>query len=164
MEEDGIKIKSTWENLSHNQSIAIAICTKVSAFLSIVGSSIVTYQILASSKRKVMLKTMYNRIIVTLSVIDIIGSLALFMSTWPVPSNTVHDDWIWGNIGTQTTCNIQGYFMQSSVGSVALCTSFLCLYFMLVVRYSWSERRLRKVELIMRGVICLIFLTSIFLQ
>ena len=161
MEDEEIKIKPTWEHLSHNQSIALASCMKVSAFLSIAGSSIVIYQILAPHKREVMLKTMYHRIILTLSLMDIIGSLALFMSTWPIPKDTVHDDWIWGNVGNQITCDIQGYFVQSSVLSVSISTSFLCIYFMLLIRYKWSERRLRRMELVMRMIICFIFVISL---
>ena len=159
MEE--IKVKPTWDDITEGQSIALSICCRVSALMSIVGSSIVLHQILAPSRREAMLKTMYNRMILTISTMDVIGSLALFMSTWPIPKDTIHDDWIWGNIGNQTTCNIQGYFIQSSVLSVAFCTTFLCIYFMLLIKYNWSERRLRKMELMMRGTICLVFISSI---
>ena len=159
-ENEGISLKPTWNDITHSQSMALAISCKVSSFVSIVGSSIVIYQIIAPKKRKAMLKTMYNRIILTISTMDVIGSLAMFMSTWPIPKDTIHDDWIWGNIGNQTTCNIQGYFIQSSVLSVSICTSFLCIYFMLLIRYNWSERRLRKMELMMRGAICLVFICS----
>ena len=147
-----VKIKPTWQ-MTHNQSIALAYCVKFSAFLSNAGSVIVCYQILAPERRNAMLKTMYNRIVLTISLMDIIGSLAFFMSTWPIPSDTLHDEWIYGNIGNQTTCNIQGYFMQGGVLSTGCSTSCLCLYFMLLVRYNWTERRLKKVEMGLRGVI-----------
>ena len=154
-----IKIKPTW-HMTHNQSIALAYCVKVSAFLSIAGSGIVCFQILAPERRNAMLKTMYNRIVLTISLMDIIGSLAVFMSTWPIPSDTLHDEWIYGNIGNQTTCNIQGYFIQSAALSAGSATAILCLYFMLVVRYNWSERRLKKVEMGLRGVIVFNFIIS----
>ena len=161
-QENKISIKPTWEHLSHGQIIALSLSVKVSALLSIVGSSIVTYQILAPHKRKVMLRTLYHRIVLTISSIDIVGSVALLMSTWPIPKDTLHDDWIWGNIGNQITCNIQGYFIQSSGVSVAISTTFLCIYFMLLIRYNWSEQSLRKVEWMMRLTICLVFVGSLF--
>ena len=146
-----------WQNWSLHQGIAVAISIRISSFISMSASGYIIYQVFHSDKREAMLKTLYHRIILTISALDIISSLALFMGTWPIPKDIVHDDWIWGNIGTQTTCSIQGYFIQGSLLSVALSTTFLCIYFMLLIRYNWSERRLKKVEYMMRFGICLMF-------
>ena len=161
-EENEINIKPTWEHLSHSQTIALTLSIKVSSLLSVAGSSFVIYQILAPHKREAMLRTLYHRIVLTISSMDIVRTLSVFLSTWPIPKDTLHDDWIWGNVGNQITCNIQGYFIQSSGLSCAISTTFLCIYFMLLIRYNWSERRLRKVEWMMRLTICLVFVGSLF--
>lgn len=88
-----------YDQMTTAQSMALALTLKFSSALSICGSGYLVYNILHPDSRAQKLKSMYNRIILKLSILDLVGSVALFMSTWPVPKDTLHDSWIWGNIG-----------------------------------------------------------------
>ena len=151
-----------FDDFTLSQSVVLVLAMKGSAMLSIIGSSLILVKILNKQNRETKLKTLYHRIMVVTSVNDLLGSLALFMGTWPIPKNNLHNDWIWGNVGNTTTCDIQGYFIQSSVQSVLICTSFLCLYFLLFVRYNWTELKLKKVEICLHVFVFFTYLMSFF--
>ena len=144
-------VTTPYDDFTENQAIAIAVAEKISAFLSICGSCLIIYRILKDpDTRDVKLKTMYHRIMLVMSLNDIIGSINLFLGTWMIPRDTVHSNFIWGNVGNHTTCNVQGYLTQASVLSVTICTTFLSIYFVLFVRYNWTEFKLKKVERLMQ--------------
>ena len=88
------------------------------------------------------------RLLFGLSCVDVILSIILFCSTWPIPSGTPDITWAAGNA---TTCRLQGFIIQ--LGSAGfIYNSVLTVYFVLVVRYSMKETALLKYEWIFHAV------------
>lgn len=93
-----------------------------------------------------------------MSISDLIGSFAQFLSTWPIPAGVVVDggpdigSCYYGNAGNLTTCELQGFLIYSFAMAVPIYNSMLCLYFMLFIRYNWTEKRLRGIEPFMHGI------------
>ena len=66
-----------------------------------------------------------------------------FMLVWgPLPA-PAEIPFSWAK-GTQATCSAQGFLVQVGVALAALEHSFLVWMYVLLVRYNWSERNLRR--------------------
>lgn len=124
---------------THAQQVALALGPKFSAGLSILGSSWIILEVLRDRKK---LGLIYHRLMLGLSCLDVVISSAWWLSTWPVPS---YVDELYGNVGTNATCTAQGFFIQLKAG-LPFYNSFLALYFVAVVRFGWTERRLQQME------------------
>ena len=90
------------------------------------------------------------RIMLGLSIFDIISSMCFFMSTWPIPEGTLSKfgdgtQPIFGAMGTDRSCSVAGFFVQLQVAG-PLFNSTLATYFLLVVYHGWTETRVKKVE------------------
>jgi hypothetical protein len=77
---------------------------------------------------------------VSLSVWDVLFSFFFaFLSSWPVPEGTV-----WGSMGNQTSCTAQGFLVHFFATFSTLTNATLAVTYLLIVRYSWTEERLRR--------------------
>mmetsp|Transcript_37384 Transcript_37384/g.63633 ORF Transcript_37384/g.63633 Transcript_37384/m.63633 type:complete len:397 (-) Transcript_37384:428-1618(-) len=137
------------------QSIALAIAPKITSSLSIVGSIIILNKVLRSPKRR---RHPMHRIMVGLSVADILSGISFFGSTWPIPRGTVSrfaeegtQQLIYGAVGTERSCDMAGFFCQMQVASPLL-NATLATYYLLTVRYSWRTERIQKIEWIFFAV------------
>lgn len=120
------------------QSRALAVLPKISGILSCISSGFIIVNILRDpSKRK---KT-FHRLVCGLSVCDLISSASFGMSTWPIPRDQGYQ---WA-IGTPKTCTAQGFFVQLGISS-AFYSAALAIYFLLVIRYGWKDRKILKWE------------------
>ena len=74
-------------------------------------------------------------------------AIYILLHTGPIPPDVLP---VWGSRGTQTTCSIQGFFAQTSIATV-LYSGCLSIYYYLVIRCGWSQRRLEnsKIEWMM---------------
>ena len=115
----------------------------------------------AGLRKNPVFHSIYNRIMFTLSICNCFASVAFFVGTWAIPKDNVHNSSLWGNIGDTTTCNIQGFTIHVSMLAVAICTGFLCLQFLWIVKYDWSDEKLRKAELCMRGMLVVAVISGI---
>jgi len=88
----------------------------------------------------------YTNLLLGLSVADLITSIAYFLSTWPIPKDTIDTDYIWYNVGTQTTCNIQGLMFQIGTLGSLMYTCSLSLHFLLSIRYKWLPSRVKELD------------------
>lgn len=155
--------------------IAQALIYKCVGFLSLVGSAYVAYTILRPSKRRKNLKTTYNRLLLALSVSDMISSFALFLSTWPIPKDPTaagYDEFIdytgevtgevsnhsspWNILfpfasGTIASCNFQGFLVQLGQSASVLFTGSIALQYVFTVRFRWRERKMKIAEKCMFG-------------
>ena len=123
--------------------------------------------------------TTYQRLIVMLCVCDFIASFGYFLSTWPLPegnnfgaaydygydvASLVVDDGGEGTGGLVTfsnpLCTAQGVFLHWGL-TTALCNVVLSTHYILVVRYKFTERALRKAEPYYMSAIVLIGLIFI---
>ena len=118
--------------LTLSQQIALAIIPKITSALSILGSVYITQHILRSPKRRSLC---YHRILLGMSIMDIISSSRNFMSTWILPKETG----AWGAVGTVGTCTAGGFFGQGASISSALYNGSLALFYLLTVKYSWKD-------------------------
>lgn len=111
LEDDALTLPyNHWESWK----LPLVICVmKMSSIASIVGSSFIVYQILKKNRSEHLGK-FYNRIMLCLSSFDIVGSFALFIASWTIPADAL-DDFYYGNIGTFTTCDIQGFLVHLSM-------------------------------------------------
>lgn len=130
------------QSWSFSQKVALAIIPKISSSLSIAGSSYIIYHSIIRLKSRgrgggghgTSGTQLRHRLLIGLSVCDLIGSIGFFMSTWAIPKE---DDQMLAvfNVGNEFTCNLQGFIIQFGTMSVPLYNASLSVYFYLSVRH-----------------------------
>lgn len=115
---------------------SLIIAPSIAGFLSSCASITLIVSILQSNQK---LSTVYRRLIFVLSVFDIIQSIPQFLSSLPIPAGT-----IWGAIGNDTTCALQGFFIVIGTCGAVLYSLSLTIYFLLVVKFDMSEAKIKK--------------------
>lgn len=80
-------------------------------------------------------ESVYHRLIFGLAVSDVIASIGLALSTWPIPEESTH---AWGAIGNLKSCEVQGFLIQLGL-STTLYTAFLSIYYVLIVKFNWRQ-------------------------
>ena len=123
-----------------SKQVAIAIVPKVSATLSIFGSAYILQYILRRPEKR---SSVFSRLMVSLSVSDVVASICFFLTTWPVPAGTPG---AYGAVGTTQTCTAQGFFGQAAYLCTPLYNGMLAFYYLLVIRYQWREDQLKRIE------------------
>lgn len=120
------------------QRRALAAIPKATGLVSALFSALIIYTIVRNEKRR---SRTYHRLLFGISCCDISASLWLALSTWPIPKSSGA---LWA-IGTDTSCNVQGFFTQFGIAS-SFYNASLSVYYILVIRFGWREHQLRKVE------------------
>lgn len=109
--------------------------------ISVVSSAILIAVILRSS---VGLSSIYHRIMFCMSFADIIASIAIALTTIPMPKDMIYTQFEPKAYGTTATCSIQGFlFTFGSVVTFGYNTS-LCLYYLCAIRYKMKDSKFRK--------------------
>lgn len=125
------------------QSVTAIIITTVSSIISVV-SSLCTIFIIFRSQLK--LRSVYHRIMFGMSISDVLGSLAMGLTTIPMPTDMVYAYPF--SFGTYTTCRFQSYlYLLGSVGSLVYVTG-LCLFYYCLLKKQMSDKKIVKVEII----------------
>ena len=139
-----------------NQSKALAIIPKVTGPISFIGSVSVVYEI-ASDRRK--WNRPYHRLLFSMCVFDAFSSIALALSTWPIPEGgPVYSS------GTVATCSAQAFFIQANIAS-PIYNFMLSVYFLLVIKHSASERHIQnRAEPIMQAITMIFALGTAFIS
>jgi len=127
---------------THRQQVALALAPKFAAPLSIAGSSYILYDCLLVVPRKRSGRTTYHRLMTGLCLFDLIMSIGLFTSTWPMPADTPH---VWGAVGTVRSCEAIGFLEQGGV-IATLYNGSLSIFYLLRVRFGWTSMKLEPVE------------------
>jgi hypothetical protein len=129
---------------THSQKVWLAWVPRISASLSLFGSSMIIYDIL---RDRTKVGSVFHTLMVAMSLFDIIGSIAWAFSSLPIP---VYEygapSGIYGAKGNEATCKTQGFFIQLGYTSIFYNMS-LSFYFMLVVRFGMKENQLKKLQL-----------------
>ena len=86
-----------------------------------------------------------NRILLSMSIADIIFSIGWFLGVLPSPQETT-SEYQWGAIGNTATCTMQGFLMQFGWTSGPLFNLTLSLYYVLIIRYNWKEDDLKSLD------------------
>lgn len=131
------------------QLAAAAISSKVTAFISFVSSSYITYDILKQrnanrgggrAQSSTDQYTTMHRILLGISAMDLVADAWFFVGTWAIPVGTPR---VFDPRGNEATCTIQGFFLQSGL-SIPVYQSSLAAYYYLCVCKSWKEDRQLK--------------------
>ena len=75
-----------------------------------------------------------------ISFFDSLSSIAYIIGTAFSPK----DIGLHGSIGNEATCGFQAWLFQIDIASIYY-SLLLCIYFLLVVKYNWTERKFTKV-------------------
>ena len=81
-----------------------------------------------------------QRTILGMTVVDILSSTAWFVSSWAVPRGTFAL-----SAGNVATCNVQGFLLQLAIGA-PLYNCSLSLYYLLVLKYRWTDPQMAGIE------------------
>ena len=143
-----------YDHWSEAQQISLAISWKIGGFFSLIGSIYIIHDILGHpERRRNKLPLIYNRIMLGVAITDLIIDVFAFLpSSSLIPRDTLHSNFIWGNIGNSLTCEIQGALAEFGALSSIFYYFVLTIYFVLFIKYSWSETRLRRYEPFMHGI------------
>ena len=125
-----------------SKEILSVIVRKISASLSVFGSSYILITIVRNYRHKGRRAIdPYQRIMFGLSTYDIIWSFfPWFLGSWMTPRET---GW-WGAIGNTRTCTMQGFFFWLGVPGAQYYQILLSLHTLLLVTFKWKLRRFHK--------------------
>ena len=127
---------------SKAESLAVNIATWVGGLLSALGSGVIVFIVL---RKATFRQDSYHRLLLGLSVADLIFSLG-----WIVGSFT--SDAVWWTSGTTLSCNIAGFLVQLGTTSYVY-NGMLSVYFLLVIVYGWTPKRLKAIECFMHAAV-----------
>lgn len=123
------------------QKRALIWASRASAALTFLGASYILYDILTNPQSRRMV---YHQLLIGMAIFDIFTAAAWAFATAPIPKEEASH--ILGAMGTETTCTIQGFFVQLGFTSVFYNVS-LAIYYVLVVAFDWREFQLKKVRM-----------------
>jgi len=139
--------------------MSLALVPKFTGFLSLVGSLLLILDVVADNKKR---NKFYYRFMTGFASVDCVVSIFFIASTWMIPASSGYhrqqqqqgvDDTgaVWGAIGTEETCVVQGFFLQFNSSS-CIYNAVLTLYYVLVIRHSVKEETLMKYEFAFHAV------------
>jgi hypothetical protein len=137
MSEDTIEMVAS-DQLSDDQERVLAILPIPSAILSILGSSAIIYMALKSRQQRKW--TPYKRLLLAMSICDIIASITISVATFLRPQETSSRVWAFGNAAS---CSAIGFLNQMSFSAV-LYNGTLSIYFLLKARFGFKNEYIAK--------------------
>eukprot|EP00579_Thalassiosira_antarctica_P024422 CAMPEP_0201986796 /NCGR_PEP_ID=MMETSP0904-20121228/91460_1 /ASSEMBLY_ACC=CAM_ASM_000553 /TAXON_ID=420261 /ORGANISM="Thalassiosira antarctica, Strain CCMP982" /LENGTH=468 /DNA_ID=CAMNT_0048540873 /DNA_START=210 /DNA_END=1617 /DNA_ORIENTATION=- len=130
----------------HGKALGIIVST--SAIVSAASSSILIWMILKSRAR---LSITYHRLVLGMSIADILLSLSFAQFNAMAPSDMSYA--VWNARGSQATCSAQGFVAIVGTCSGLLYSCSVNLYYLAIVKYNKSDRYIRtKIEPFLHGV------------
>merc|ERR1719491_170438 len=140
-----------------NWVVLLSLIPHFTGSLSVIGSSAIIYMVLSDREKKLLIPK--HRLMLAMSVYDVIQSLALAMSTLPFPKE-YSDVYSYGAIGNMTTCKIQYFFVTLGL-AVPMYNASLCLFYYLTIRHRWRQKHFAtKIEPFLHIGACLIPLVA----
>mmetsp|Transcript_6866 Transcript_6866/g.13978 ORF Transcript_6866/g.13978 Transcript_6866/m.13978 type:complete len:556 (-) Transcript_6866:251-1918(-) len=124
---------------TYEQQLALALAPKFTSLISMCSSSFIISEVVTDARRK--RSSAIQRVLVGMSAVDICASFGWFLSTWAVPRESEFAL----AAGNQATCNFQGFLLQLAVGA-PLYNSSLAIFYLMVIKYNWTNRQLRTIE------------------
>ena len=124
--------------LSLAQQISLTIIPAVAGALSVLGSSSIIWTIAKDWKLKTA--NIKNRFLLGLCLSNLVNSLWFIVWSLPIPAGSPD---VWGAIGNNTTCQIQGFWLQMGCAG-SFYNGALSLYFLMSLRYSLSDSEISR--------------------
>ena len=119
---------------------ALFIIYKVTAALSILGSSYIIQDILRDPQKRE--ESTYHRIMLGLSCSDISFSFfCFFLGTWAMPRG----EHLFA-VGSNVTCSAAGFFSLMGNLSTLLYSCSLAAFYLLKLKYSWGNSKIKGIE------------------
>jgi len=84
----------------------------------------------------------FNRLLLGLSIADILSSFWLMLSTSMSPSHT--SGYIWNPRGNVHTCDTQGFFLFLGLIGAPLYNCSMCFYYLAVIKFNKKDAFIRK--------------------
>ena len=126
--------------LSRNQVASNIIVAKITAALSILGSSYVIQDILRSPEKRN--ESIYHRLMFGLSCSDIIFSFfGWFLGTWVMPKELNLFA-----VGSESACIVSGFFHYMTDLSTPSYNCSLATFYFLQLKLNWTKRRIKAIE------------------
>jgi hypothetical protein len=122
---------------SNSELVTLAIVPKFSASLSLIASIWILLEVGGHKSKRSLV---YHRMLFAFAFIDVIVSGGIFLTTWPMPADTVNSVF---SVGNTATCNFQGFLLQMS-SALPIYNAVLAVYYMLTIRYNVSENIIKK--------------------
>jgi hypothetical protein len=118
----------------------LIILPKVTGGLSMLGSAYIFQDVVRTHKKRG--DSVYHRILMGMSVFDFTASLMNFLSSWPTPADTG----VYLAAGNTQTCTAAGFFNELGNTVTPVYNASLCMYYVLIIRKSWGERKISRYE------------------
>jgi hypothetical protein len=109
---------------------------RVVGSLSAISSAVIIIIILRSESK---LSTVYHRILLMMSISDIVTSTAMALTTLPMPKDMIYTQFEGTSIGSTFTCELQGFFYIIGASSTMTYNVILCIYYLCSIRYGYTE-------------------------
>lgn len=120
--------------------------------MSIIGSLTICMKICQSDHWRDTLSKTKHRLLLGMSIMDILNSIAYAFAAYPIPEDAPSTNNVYGNKGNTSTCEAQGFFIQLGF-SVPLYSCALCVYFLLVIQFGKTNTYISKIyEPVMHSV------------
>jgi hypothetical protein len=111
--------------LTAQQQLALEIIPRITAMMSILGSSFIIYEVLKNPKKRVMA---YHLQMLALSIVDFLYSIFWFALNWPAPDS----GW----------CTANGFLNLLTGTPQAMLNAGVCVYYLFIVYFAWSEEKI----------------------
>ena len=119
---------------------AHVIIPKLSGTLSFLGSSFIIQDVLRNPNQRA--RGPYHRIMVGLSTLDLFVTISQsILTSWPMPSG-----YYIMAVGNVYTCDAAGFVASIGHYGIPLYNCALATYFLLELKYSWGESRIKAAE------------------
>mmetsp|Transcript_16846 Transcript_16846/g.24539 ORF Transcript_16846/g.24539 Transcript_16846/m.24539 type:complete len:525 (-) Transcript_16846:160-1734(-) len=125
-------------------STASSILSSVVSIMSTAASATVIYLVLISPKK---LGTNYHRLMLGLSIFNIIASIPIVFSSLALPKDMIYTGFEGPILGNTETCNAQAAAIFFGWNGVLVYTTSLMIYYLLSIRYRMSNQNIsRRIE------------------
>lgn len=123
---------------------------RVSAVLSIMGSSFIISDVLRDKNKR---SKCYHQLVLCISIFDLFTSFAWAFSTLPIPPTNEYGESTgrYGAKGNDATCTAQGFFIQLGM-TASFYNLSLALYYLLVIFFSWKEHQIKNIRVWIYGI------------
>jgi len=113
---------------------------KVTGSISCIGSGYIIQDVLRHPDKRS--KSVYHRIMVGLSIMDILFSFFLFvLGSWPMPKGSR----LWA-VGNMATCDAVAFLGVFGFIGSPLYNCSLATYYSLQLKYNWQDHRIKRIE------------------
>jgi hypothetical protein len=92
-----------------DQELVLVLAPLFSGLVSLAASSWIIVEVFTTRKK---LYTVYNRLLLGMSIIDVLTSIAYMFGPLPMPSDYEETP---GTLGNEATCTAQGFFVQLGI-------------------------------------------------